>query len=254
MGTDMKVELTANGPELSELDIARFEKSLGAVLPAAYSAFLRQHNGGCPNDFRFFRVDPRDGDIESSVQTFLGVARREDIDNIDWVLEITSDRLPPDVIPIASTDADSDLICISIAAHDLGSIYFWDSRGSGAAQTRQDLYRVASSIDEFLSGLYEYIPADESEMDRIIRENDADALERYISEGGDVNAQDEYGNSLIETAVVQNRPKLIQLLHGGGAEARSSLAIAQENLELFGEHAEVVDLLRHLYRIGKESE
>jgi ankyrin repeat protein len=89
---------------------------------------------------------------------------------------------------------------------------------------------------------------DESEVGRILRQNDLIGLERLLKSGYDVEKTDEYGRTLIEKAAIENRPEVIQALFDHGAQLQNALEYARENFKFFPEHKASVDLLERLQR------
>jgi hypothetical protein len=75
---------------------------------------------------------------------------------------------------------------------------------------------VARSFTEFTSLLHEYIDPNESEADRIIRENDIEGLIRLLETGFNIETQDAYGRTLLENAAIHDRVDLIRALHNCG--------------------------------------
>ena len=99
---------------------------------------------------------------------------------------------------------------------------------------------------EFTGKLYEYVEPDESEPDRILRQNDLNGLKRLLDSGYDVEQTDEYDRTLVENAAIKNRPEIIQMLFDHGAQLRNALQYARGNYEFFPEHKVSVDLLEKL--------
>jgi hypothetical protein len=109
--------------------------------------------------------------------------------------------------------------------------------------------KLAGNFDEFIRGLEPddaFHSGGESEVARMIRENDLDSLRRMIDAGCNLEATDEYDRTMIENAAIQNQPEVIELLAAAGASLRNALSIAEGNLAFFPEHEASVALLRKL--------
>jgi hypothetical protein len=92
------------------------------------------------------------------MQVFFGIDP-SDSDDLDRVCEVYTDRVPPDLLPIAS-DSFGNVICVGIRGKRRRRIYFWDHEDEfdDNGQGRQDygnVYLLADSFDEFLGKLRE---------------------------------------------------------------------------------------------------
>jgi ankyrin repeat protein len=92
----------------------------------------------------------------------------------------------------------------------------------------------------------------ESDLKRIVRQNDLDELKKLLSSGYDTETTDEYNRTLIENAAIHNRPDIIQILFDQGAQLRNALALARQNYRFFAEHKTSVDLLEKLEKLRRE--
>jgi hypothetical protein len=108
--------------------------------------------------------------------------------------------------------------------------------------------KVAGSFEDFIRGLEsdDAFRGDESEIERILRENDLESIRRLIASGVDLEVTDEYDRTIIEIAAIKNRPEIIQLLAEAGASLRGALAIAEKNFRFFPAHEASVNVLRRL--------
>lgn len=138
--------------------LREIEKSVELTLPGDYVEHILKYNGGkCkPSVFSFVE----NGTLtESNVDWFLAVYDGE-YDNLETYLmwyKIQEKRMPLHMFPIAH-DPGGNLICISCGANDYGQVYFWDHEQEVnydlyADNNYSNLYRIAPSFGEFLSGL-----------------------------------------------------------------------------------------------------
>ena len=204
----MLVSMKDIGRQLNEMDIAALEKKLGKHLTREYKAFLMQYNGGRPNPDTFpIQADFSGGDM-GSIQFFLGIYQPIESNNLEWAYNAYVDDLPLNIIPIALIGYEDDAVCLSIGGSDQGYVYYWDSQGEGSSKNDNDLYLVATTLQKFLDNLYEYVPSNETESDRIVRENDVNGLDKLISSGYELEITDEHGRTMIENAAIHNITEL----------------------------------------------
>lgn len=112
-------------PPVSDEQIAETQRELGVTLPAAYRAFLAEHNGGYldPAHFehqvlveRLFSAGPTPveelEDLVSARRTYSGPDSDHD--------------LPGFLLPVGG-DPFGNLVCLSVGAEDEpGTVYLWD--------------------------------------------------------------------------------------------------------------------------------
>ncbi len=151
------IELTDTHGPLDERRIAELEERFGARLPEDYRRFLLQHNGGRPDPADFRLADRQGAYTDSRVEAFLSVYDGEHF-NFEKVLACfkgPEPRIPANLVPIAR-DPFGNLICLSIAGPDGGTVYFWDhERESEGEPTYDNVDRIADSFGEFLAALYD---------------------------------------------------------------------------------------------------
>jgi hypothetical protein len=230
-------------PTTSE-EIKSLESSLGCTLPSEYRSFLEQSNGGNPGAIACFRFCS--GSRSSLLSYFYGIQESPYWASIYYAIRTFSDELPKEALPIAS-DAGGNQIVLFHSGSEKGSVYFWDHEEGIYTD-----YRLADSFDLFISSLYEDIPEDESDYDRIVRTNAVDELKTLISNGADLEFTDEYDRTVIEIATIHNREDMIRILFDAGADLRNSLDIARNNLEFFPEFKTTIELLEKLQEIGSD--
>ncbi len=226
--------------ELTEDDLKSFEMSLGCRLPAEYRNFLLMHNGGKPVPFDF-QLGSEGPDSIHHVYG-LNTKNHSDLRNI---IDCFKGRIPRQILPIAD-DPGGNQICIGISGKHRGRIYFWDHEKETTLFKFRATTLLADSFGGFLNGLFEYIDPDETEIEAALRKSDLSYISRQLDEGLDIEAQDDYGRTLIERAVIKGNSELIKLLHGRGAQLRTSLSLAQRNAEFFEGHRLIVDLVSEL--------
>ena len=141
---------TEAGPLIDEAEVAAFEEKYKISLPSAYRAFLIETNGGRP-ERDVFPVPGFTQSPAARVHFFLGINDPILSCNLDWNRDVFANRIDEHLLVIASTEV-ADMICMSLASHTLGSVYYWD--GYETSPTYGRLYLVANSFEEFLNLLY----------------------------------------------------------------------------------------------------
>src|SRR5687768_2520715 len=118
----MSVEFASPGPKLNERALSGLEQWLGFQLPAQYRQFLLSCNGGVPVENVSIRVPGIPGG-ETDLQVLFGVARSVKSSCIEWNVESLSERLEPDLLPIAR-DSGGNVFCLSMREGDRGSVVY----------------------------------------------------------------------------------------------------------------------------------
>jgi len=136
------------GPPLLAEDVGSFEKKHGLSLPGAYKAFLLATNGGRP-ERDLLTINGFKGDPVGRIHLFFGLRDPVESCNLDWNLEVFQQRLPANLLPIATTEG-ADKICLSVAGEREGAVFYWD----GYAQPgERNLYFLSPDFASFMSAL-----------------------------------------------------------------------------------------------------
>ncbi|MCY1030497.1 SMI1/KNR4 family protein [Corallococcus sp. BB11-1] len=149
--SSMMVQLmrtTEGGPVLSEDDLDSFEQRYGLRLPRTLRAFLLATNGGRP-ERDLFKLHGLQGNPLGRIHLFFGLNDPVESCNLDWNLEVFRERIPPGLLPIATTEG-ADKICLSLTGAEAGSVFYWDAHAQ-EGETR--LYPLAESLGAFISAL-----------------------------------------------------------------------------------------------------
>jgi len=136
------------GPPLHEQDVGSFEKKHGLSLPGAYKAFLLATNGGRPERDLLTNNGFKGGPV-SRIHLFFGLNGPVESCNLDWNLEVFQQRLPANLVPIATTEG-TDKICLSVAGEREGAIFYWDGH---AQPGESNLYLLSPDFASFVSAL-----------------------------------------------------------------------------------------------------
>jgi len=148
-------------PPCNVADLKALEQQLKLKLPRSYRSLLLAGNGmrflprlTFPQPWRF---DPSDAD---AIVVFFGVAdarQSRSISNERKSYDF-SERVPPNIIPIGET-LGQQLLCLSCAGEDTGSVYLWrpglswEEDEEDNVKTYQYLRPVGTSFEEFLESL-----------------------------------------------------------------------------------------------------
>jgi hypothetical protein len=145
------VAIRPSGCPPSEEGVRAIERRIRATLPEDYRKFLIEVNGGRPLpdviDVPGLPGSPTD------IQYFFAVGPADEPRSIEWNIEFARSRLHQPFLPIAC-DSGSGVFCLSLAAADFGSVYFWESRlGGSASVSPPPLFRVASDFTSMLAAI-----------------------------------------------------------------------------------------------------
>ena len=150
----MSYKIVDSAERLTAAQITAVERKLGRRIPSAFKKFLTMHNSGWPDppDFRMRKGNK----IElGAIKSFLGIGTREETVNLDYVLSVFSDRMPPHMFPVAR-DPGGNFIVVSTRRNDNGKVFFWDHEheaDEGSPPTERNLYFIADSFEQFLDSL-----------------------------------------------------------------------------------------------------
>jgi hypothetical protein len=242
-----KVKIKQSNPfgALSQRSLDAFEQQRSLRLPEDYRRFLLEHNGGDPapsNVIDFFEGNRPNS---SDVQFMFGIHDGEYWASIEWHLDTLKGRVVEEGLPIAGDSGGNAYVLITRGERE-GQVFFWDHERETDPPSYQNMSYVAASFTEFAQKLHEYVEPDESDPDRILRENNLSGLKTLLDGGYDVEQTDEYGRTMLENAAIKNRPEIIQMLFDHGAQLRNALEYARRSYRYFEEHKASVDLLEKL--------
>ena len=152
----MNVTISKSDPALTGAELDRFEQSHRQQIPGVYRKFLLEHNGGQPDPCEFrMRSGSTDSEEAGAVKRFFGINATERTLDLAYALETFKDRIPAFLFPIAR-DPGGNLIGIATEGPDQGHVLFWDHEreaDEGQPPSLKNLYLIANSFEEFLSGL-----------------------------------------------------------------------------------------------------
>ena len=224
--------------------INTLETSNNITLPAEYRNFLLAVNGGRPShDNAFVFVE---GQVEPlcDIKNFFGILPDgPECADLMTVHEWYSDRLPKNMLPIA-TDSCGNVILLDVQRRPgIGGVYFWvhDSEVEG---TKEDgLTRVSASFQSFLDQTGDWsLPEHPAWLKAIERKSGPSVID-MIDEG--LSPHVTYNSrSIIEYAAIHAQEKLVERLIAEGVELEKAFALAVQNAEFFPEHKSTVLLLK----------
>ena len=159
-GTDKRqlgvspLPLTQSYAPLRPANLDTFEELLETRLPEDYRDFLLTNNGGRPR-VSGFRIADGEQTSDEMLDYFLGIAPGEP-DDIVAFLERYSDRLAPDLLPIAY-DPFGNLICLGLSEPFEGQVLFWDHELEPEEDDDEysNVTLVASDFKLFLESFFE---------------------------------------------------------------------------------------------------
>ena len=220
-------------PPLTRQLLKEIEIALGVKFPTDYADFLLQFNGGTFTRPVMFFVPDSPGFPEGvSIVSFLGKQGRDGSGrDLKWCAKTLADRIPENYLAIAHCNSeDYVLLKFSTPAFDSAGIWFWDGPGFWIPEDGDNILWLADSFNEFLSMLQYDTYCDDEDRETIplflaVEHGNRRAIEQYLSEGGDVEACNEQGHTLLTAAAIYQWPKIVRLLleHSANPMARDKL-------------------------------
>ncbi|NOJ97730.1 SMI1/KNR4 family protein [Corallococcus coralloides] len=135
---------TESGPLLSNADLDAFEQRFELALPLPLREFLLATHGGRP-ERDLFKLQGLPGNPIGRIHFFFGLNDPVESCNLDWNLEVFRDRIPPGLLPIATTEG-ADKVCLSVT----GQVFYWDAH---ARPGTASVHFLAEDLDTFISVL-----------------------------------------------------------------------------------------------------
>ncbi|MGE6757050.1 SMI1/KNR4 family protein [Corallococcus interemptor] len=133
---------------LSNADLDAFEQRYGFPLPLPLRKFLLATNGGRP-ERDLFKLQGVPGNPFGRIHFFFGLNDPVESCNLDWNLEVFRDRIPPGLLPIATTEG-ADKVCLSVTGATAGQVFYWDAH---ARPGTNSAHLLAEDLDAFISAL-----------------------------------------------------------------------------------------------------
>lgn len=137
-----------------EGDVNALEQRLSKPLPESYRRFLLELNGGRPqpSEFEFEQYGKPQGSV---VDWFFTLNKEKPTYYTVDKMEIYSNRIPSDLLPIAF-DPFGNLILLDLGAKSVGAIYFWDHEKENCEGDPwwDNISYIAPSFTEFVTSLH----------------------------------------------------------------------------------------------------
>lgn len=239
------IELIHIGSKISITDCINVEKELGLELPDSFKQFLVKTNGGTPLpnyiELRLFDIEQTNSNIYISVDRFLK------LNELPVIWSRTKQFLFPHyLLPIAEV-AGGMLLCINFSIEKSGRVFYFDfDFGEIELGTLETLFSDFISEDAVDYEKYGIVTEDPIEQ-VIISSGNIKELEKLIADGWDFSKViPGYDSRLIEMAVIFAKFDMLKYIHKSGSEFYNSLAIAEDNLEMFkGEgYEEIIEYIK----------
>jgi uncharacterized protein (TIGR02996 family) len=213
------------GPSLSAVDLERVERELGLRLPREYEAFLLNYNGGVPQPGQFL-VEGDEPEEHREVHWLFRIGSGGPGGNLPLeqvVANLRRARAPGlvdhDLLPIGEAITQDDMLFIGIAGNSLGHVYYFNDY-THFSYDPENLIEIAPSFGQFLARLGNYDP----DWVQLIARGDVAAVERWLHNGGDLEAIDPATDSApLYHAVWSSQPAMVRLLLEWGATVPSEL-------------------------------
>jgi hypothetical protein len=205
-------------PPLTREAIEELEILLGIRFPKDYADFLFAFNGGhFGRDVGFSLPAPKKFLSGAWMMRLYGEPRDGiETDGLVTNAEVLSDRLPADVVAIADCNSQ-DLVVLRYTNDmtEFAGMWFWDS--TAFWDDEPPLHWLADTFNDFLSMLIYDNTSYEGEPEALplfqtIQNGSFRAIEHYLAEGGDVEARNAEGHTLLMAAILHSWPRIAKLL------------------------------------------
>ncbi len=133
--------------------------------------------------------------------------------------------------PIAHCNS-SDYVALKLVGpqSDFQGVWYWDSSAFWISDEEPSFYWLADSFHDFLGMLTYDTCDDEPERETLplfqaVERGAITAIERYLDQGGQADARNEHGHTLLMAATIHRWPKIVRLLlaHAADVNARDTL-------------------------------
>lgn len=157
------VRVINSSVKLTSNEIKQFEEKVKITLPAQYTSFLLEWNGGKARPNTFY-ISEAQG--ESVVSDFFPIGNMDE--NLEQIMSIYENRLPMGFIPIGE-DPGGNLILLGTLEPYCGYVYFWDhEQEPEEPDDMRNMHLLAVSFYAFLDKLY----ADPDDEQDAVEENE----------------------------------------------------------------------------------
>jgi hypothetical protein len=139
------------GPEVTESDVAGFEKRFGVVLPRDYRAFLLEVNGG--------GTATTHCEFDRGTLNHLFSLNSPDADIAEWNERVRKDLKINEIIAVGVDDGGG-LVLLAVNGDHAGEVWFqvheerpWEANPRVLWHDRRDFRKLADSFSAFMSSL-----------------------------------------------------------------------------------------------------
>jgi hypothetical protein len=213
-------------PPATVESLHELEFDMGVKLPKEYFEFLLKHNGG---DFKqpvmFYVENTSNFPQGVTIESFFGDHNLDSSGNLRWYAETFENRIPYDRLAVADCGG-LDLVMLSMEgpSFEPGKVWFWDGTEEGEGN---NIYWLANSFNEFLAMLqfdtyYEPKQREKAPLFQAVEQGKLRAVEEYLGQGGNPEARNARGLTLVAAAAKYSWPKIVRLLldHSADPNAR----------------------------------
>ncbi|MBI9076954.1 MAG: SMI1/KNR4 family protein [Desulfatibacillum sp.] len=201
-----------------------------ATLPEDYLSFLKQCNGGVPENavFEFLENGKPSGSV---ISCFLGVFEERDTHSIGYALDIYAGRIPKELLPIAD-DAFGNLILMGLKKRRRGKIYFWDHELESDESTGKywgNVTQIAEDFSTFFQSLSPEFDDEPSEVDpfeEARKSGDITSLKKMLEEGFSPNQKTTKGSTIARRSAYEGQREIFEMFCDYGANLKDVLESA----------------------------
>jgi SMI1-KNR4 cell-wall/Ankyrin repeats (3 copies) len=253
----LKLLEDSHDPPLTSEVIEELEVLLGVRFPKDYADFLMAFNGGhFGRNVDFCLPEPKPflsgalmmrfyGEPNDGIETY-GLIRHADV---------LSDRLPEDVLAIADCNSQDHVVLrYADAKTTFAGVWFWDS--AAFWDDEPPLHWLADTFNDFLALLVYDVTSYEGEPEALplfqaIQDGGFRTIERYLADGGEVEARNAAGWTLLMAAIIHSWPRIAKILLDYGADSNARDNKGQTPLHHAACHS--VDCVKLLLAAGADA-
>lgn len=246
-------------PPLTPDALEDLQAKLGKRFPREYADFLLEFNGGhFTREVEYSVPEPTQFVSGGLIDAFIGEPNDGyDTDGLVWYAQTLDDRISEDYLAIAHCNT-ADQVLLKLVGPDskFEGVWHWDHSAMCVSEDEQAYYWLADSFYEFLSMLAYDVTFDEEERETLplfqaIERGAITAVERYVAAGGDIEARNKRGQTLLMAAAIYRWPQIVRFLLNRSANPNARDLRGRSPLHHAAEHS--IDSVKLLLAAGADA-
>ncbi len=240
---------------LSNDDIDRFEQKLGVRLAVEYRKFLLRHNGGYFQHTVLFELPyPRNYMSGGILDAMYGIHGRHGCTSLESAADAYRGRIAAEMLPIGGVNEHE--LCLKVSSEGFGEIHLWD-QDLEDVDDEQPFHFLAATITAFFRLLKIDLRFEKHEemlpIFQAVERGDVSVVQQYLAGGGDVDARNAIGHTLLMCSSRNCWPKIAALLIARKANVNAVDDISRSALH-YAAAAMSVDISKMLLAAGTRTD